>query len=88
MAATAPGQVVSVDQLVIPTPGFIRNHHGVSMTQSYIRATLFVYHFSDFTYIHLMDKLYGESTVEEKHIFKRIYKSHSVTMNNYHSETD
>ena len=58
------------------------------MTQRYIRATLFVYHFFEFTYIQLMEKLYGESTVEAKHIFERICKSHSVTVNIYYSETN
>ena len=43
----APGQFVSVDQLVIPTPGFIPTHRGRPMTQSYVDETVFFDHFSD-----------------------------------------
>ena len=78
--ATAPNQVVCVDQLVIPTPGFIPTHQGKPMTHRYVGATIFVDHFSDFTYIHLMKKLDGESTVKGKHTFERVCKSHSVTV--------
>ena len=56
---TVPGQVVSIDQLVRPTPGFIPTHRGIPKTHSYVVVTVFVYHFSEFTYIHLMEKLDG-----------------------------
>ena len=32
-----------------------------------------------------MEKLDWESTVKAKHNFERVYKSHSVTVQNYHS---
>ena len=70
MTATARGQVVSVDNLVSPISGFIPTHRGRSTTNRYVSATLFVHHFYDFIYIHLMDKLGGESTVEAKHTFE------------------
>jgi hypothetical protein len=49
--ATCPDQVVSVDQLVSPTPGFVPTHRGRPTTQRYIGATVFVDHFSDYTYV-------------------------------------
>ena len=52
--ATRPGQVVSVDQLIVPTPGFIPTHRRTPTTKRYSGATVFVDHFSDFTYFHLM----------------------------------
>jgi hypothetical protein len=52
--ATAPGQVVSVDQLVSPTMGFVPTHCGIPITKRYTGATIFVDHFSDFTYTHLI----------------------------------
>ena len=52
--ATAPGQVVSVDQIVIPTPGFIPNHRGRPMAQRYVDETIFVDNFSDFIHFHLI----------------------------------
>ena len=56
---TAPGQVVSIDQLVRTTPGFIPNHRGIPTAHLYVGATVFVDHFSNFTYIHLMEKIDG-----------------------------
>ena len=70
--ATDPDKIVSVDQLVIPTPGFIPNNRGIPTTQSYFSATVSIDHFYDFTYIHLMEKLDEKSTVEEKYIFERV----------------
>ena len=71
---TATGRVVSVDQLVSPTPGFIPTRRGRPWAHRYVGARVFVDHFSDFAYIHLMDKLDGESTVEAKHTFESICK--------------
>ena len=43
--ATAPGQVVSMDQLISPTPGFVPVHRGTPTKQRYVGATVFVDHF-------------------------------------------
>ena len=66
-------------------PGFILTHKGRPTTQCYVGTTFFFDRFSYFTYIHLMDKLGGESTIKAKHTFERICKSHSVTVQHYHS---
>lgn len=84
--ATRPGEVVSMDQLVSPTSGFVPTHRGNPTVQRYIGATVFVDHYSDFTYVHLMTKLNAETTVEAKNAFERIAKSHGVTVNHYHSD--
>jgi hypothetical protein len=84
--ATAPGQVVSVDQLVSPTPGFVPTHRGRPTTKRYIGATVFANHFSDFTYVHLMTKMDAESTVEAKLAFERTSSSYRVTISHYHSD--
>ena len=55
----AKGQVVSVYQISRPTPFFIPTLRGRPATQNYVGATVFIDHFSDFTYIHLMEKLDG-----------------------------
>lgn len=84
--ATAPGQVVSVDQLVSPTAGFVPTHRGKPTTQRYIGATVFVDHFSDFTYVHLMTKMDGDATVEAKLAFERVLNSHGVRVQHYHAD--
>ena len=69
---TVPGQVVSVDRLVIPTPGFVPTHRGTPTIKRYIGATVFVDHFSNFTYAHLMTEMNAEATVEAKLAFERV----------------
>lgn len=75
-----------MDQLVSPTSGFVPTHRGIPTTKRYIGATVFVDHFSDFTYVHLMTKMDAESTVEAKHAFERLAESHGVRIRHYHSD--
>ena len=49
-----PGQVVSVDQLISPTPGSVHTQHSNSIRTTYIGANIFVDHASDSIYVHLM----------------------------------
>ena len=86
--ATAPGQIISIDQLVSRTPGFVPTHRGIPTTKRYCGATIFVDHFSDFTYTHLMSgtSMNAEETVEAKLAFERIASSHGVTIQGYHAD--
>jgi hypothetical protein len=84
--ATSPGQVVSIDQLISPTEGFVPTHRGTPTTLRYQGATVFVDHFSDFTYVHLIYKMDGESTVEAKLAFERVASSHGVNVLHYHAD--
>jgi hypothetical protein len=86
MTATRPGEVVSMDQLESPTSGFVPTHRGIPTTKRYIGATIFVDHYFDFTYVHLMTKMNAETTVEAKNAFEQIAKSHGVTIEHYHSD--
>ena len=84
--ATAPGQCVSVDQLISPTSGFVPTHRGKPTLQRYKGATIFVDHFSDFTYVHLMTDMNGESTVLAKQAFERLSRSYDVNILHYHCD--
>ena len=84
--ATASGQVVSIDQLVSPAKGFVPTHRGTPTTKHYIGATIFVDHFSDFTYAHLMTEMNAESTVEAKLAFERVCQAHGVNVHHYHAD--
>ena len=55
--ATAPGQVVSVDQMVSTHPGFIAQITGRLTKRRYTAATVFVDHYSRLKYVHLMESL-------------------------------
>ena len=84
--AKAPGDVVSIDQLVSPTPGFVPLHRGKPTNKRYVGATVYVDHFSDFTYVHLMDTLDAETTVESKNAFERISAAYNVKIRHYHAD--
>ncbi|CAJ1943881.1 unnamed protein product, partial [Cylindrotheca closterium] len=84
--ATHPGQVISVDQLASPTPGFVPTHRGTPTTMRYTGATVFVDHFSDFTYIHLMTEMNAETTVLAKLAFERECATHGVPVRHYHAD--
>ena len=84
--AIKPGQVISIDQLISPTPGFVPTHRGRPTTARYVGATVFVDHYSDFTYVHLMTKMDAESTIEAKLAFERTLGSHGVKALHYHAD--
>ncbi|MEM7283838.1 MAG: reverse transcriptase domain-containing protein, partial [Pseudomonadota bacterium] len=84
--ATKPGQVISVDQLVSPTAGFVPTHRDKPTRTRYTGATVFVDHFSDFTYVHLMTKMNADTTVKAKSAFERLASSHGVHISHYHAD--
>ena len=84
--ATVPGQVVSVDQLVSLTQGFVTTHRGTTTTKRYTGATVFVDHFSNFTHAHLMTEMNAETTVEAKLAFERVCNAHGVLVVHYHTD--
>ena len=73
-----PGTVVSIDQLVSPTPGFVPIHRGKSTNKRYIGSTIFVDHFSDLTYCHLMTETNAARTVLAELAFEKFTDSHGV----------
>lgn len=75
--------MVSIDQLVSPTPGFIPIHRGKPTLSRY---TVFVDHFSDYTYVQLMTEMDGPATIEAKAAFERVMASHGVTVRHYHAD--
>ena len=78
--------MVSVDQLISTVPGFVPTHRGKPTLKRYVGATVFVDHFADFTYVHLMTELNAESTVEAKQAFERLSRSYNVKIKHYHAD--
>jgi hypothetical protein len=66
---TRPGQVVSVDQLVSPTPGLIAQMTGFPTTKRYRYATVYVDQFSRLGFIYLQKTASMEETVERNKAF-------------------
>ena len=67
--ATKPGQCVSVDQLESRLPGFIAQLKSKLTNKRYNTATIFIYHFSDLSYVHLQQSTSSVETLEAKRAF-------------------
>jgi hypothetical protein len=83
---TAPGQVVSIDQLVSTTPGLIGQLRGIPTKKRYTAATVFVDQYSRLSYIHLQKSTSAADTIEAKQAFERYAKAHGVTIGHYHGD--
>ncbi|KAI2496051.1 hypothetical protein MHU86_18472 [Fragilaria crotonensis] len=81
-----PGQIVSVDQLVSPTPGLIAQMTGFLTTKRYKYATVYVDQFSRMGYVYLQKTASAEETVDGKKAFERYAKRHGITVENYHAD--
>ena len=83
---TKPGECVSVDQTESRTPEFLGMMRGFLKKQYYICATVFVDHYSDFTYTHLQCFTSMIDTLEAKNTFEAVLRKHGITVLHYHAE--
>jgi hypothetical protein len=67
----APGQVVSVDQLVSPSPGLIAQMVGFITKDRYRYATVYVDQASGLGYVHLQKTSTASETLEGKRAFEK-----------------
>jgi GAG-pre-integrase domain len=72
--------MVSVDQLQSNTPGLIGHMKGIPTRKRYTIATIFIEHYSDFTYVHLQESSTSEESSAAKLAFERIASSYGVTI--------
>ena len=84
--AEGPGDVVSVDQLVSPTPGLIAQMTGKLTRKRYKYATVFVDQFSGLSYVHLQQSADAEETVSAKVSFEQFARQHGVKIKAYHCD--
>ena len=83
---TKPGQVVAVDQLKSPTPGFVAQLTGALTTDRYNYATVFVDAFSNWGYVHLQKTQSGNETLDAKRAFERLCERNGVRVMHYHAD--
>lgn len=83
---TKVGQVVSVDQLISPTPGLIAQMLGLPTTLRYTCATIYVDHYSDCTYLHLQHSQDAEQTLKGKIAFESMAATHGIKIKHYHAD--
>jgi len=81
-----PGEVVSVDQMVSPTPGLVAQLTGILTTKRYRYATVFVDQASRLSYVYLQKTATAEETIEAKKAFERYAAERNVKIHAYHAD--
>ena len=85
--ATSPGQCVSIDQVESTTPGLIAQLKGKPTRQRYRYATIFVDHYSRFTFVYLQKTITSVETVDAKKAFEAYARSLGVyPVSHYHAD--
>ena len=83
---TSPGEVVSVDQMVSPTPGLVAQMSGTLTIERYKCATIFIDHATDLSFVFLQKTASAEETVEAKAAFERYAQEQGVSIMHYHGD--
>jgi len=83
---SSPGECVSVDQSESRTPGFIGVLKGFLTKKRYTYSTIFVDHYSGYTYVHLQTSTNSEETVKAKDAFENILGAMNVQVKHYHAD--
>ena len=81
-----PGKVVSVDQMVSPTPGLVAQITGKITNKRYKYATIFVDQASHYGYVYLQKTATAEETIEGKEAFEALLRTYGVEVKAYHAD--
>ena len=80
------GDVVSVDQLILPIPGLVAQTKGSLTKGCYTVATIFVDNATSFGYVHLQYTSSGAETLEAKQEFECQAASYGIRIKHYHAD--
>ena len=83
---TEPGQVVYVDMLNSPTPGFIAQSTGFLTTKRYNYACIYVDGYSGLGYVHLQKTADADEAIVGKVGFERFCAERGVRVTHYHAD--
>ena len=83
---TRPGECISVDQLISPTPGIIAQMTGRLTTKRYTCATVYVDQYSSMSYVHLQKSTDAEETIGGKRSFESYARQHGIKIERYHAD--
>ncbi len=81
-----PGECVSVDQLVSPTPGLIAQMSGFLTMKRYRYATVYVDQASRLSFVWLQKTATAEETLEGKTAFEQYAKDRGIIVQAYHAD--
>jgi hypothetical protein len=83
---TFAGQCVSVDHIKSPVHGFVGQMKGILTNKRYKVATVFVDHFSNYSFVHLQSTANAAETLEAKQEFERHAQTYNVTIRQHHAD--
>ena len=83
---TKPGQVVYVDLLRSPTPGFIAQTTGILTIKRYNYACIYVDGYSGLGYVNLQKSSDADETITGKNAFERFCGDRGVRVEHYHAD--
>eukprot|EP00957_Ditylum_brightwellii_P170766 12997714-Ditylum_brightwellii.AAC.1 len=81
-----PNAGTSTDQLVSSQPGLVAQASGRLTNLCVVGATIYIDHFTDWVYVHLMHSLSDKETLKSKQAYECKADSHSVYVKQYHSD--
>ena len=81
-----PGSGTSADHLVSKQPGLIPQSTGILTYERFWGSVIFVDHFSDLIYSHLIRGTSSQDTLDAKHGYERMAKSYGVVVKSYHAD--
>ncbi|KAL7562425.1 hypothetical protein ACA910_020567 [Epithemia clementina (nom. ined.)] len=80
------GQVVSVDQLVSPTPGLIAQMTGFITKQRYQYATVYIDQATSLGFVYLQKTASADETLQGKRIFEWYAQNQGITIQAFHAD--
>ncbi len=81
-----PGGGVSADQIISSQPGLVPQSSGKLTNKRITSVTVFVDHYSDFSYVVLMTECSGKETLRAKQEFEAYAASNGVRISHYHAD--
>ena len=82
----SPGEVVSVDQMISPTPGLVAQMTGMITTKRYTCATVYVDHSSGYSFIWIQKSTSVDDTLEGKRAFEEHARNSGIKIQHYHAD--
>ena len=81
-----PGAGTSCDHIISHDPGLIPQSIGIMTHERFWGSVLYVDHYSDFMYNHLITGTTSLATLESKLAYERVAAAHGVTIKAYHAD--
>ena len=83
---TKPGDGTSCDHIISGQPGLMPQALGKLTHERFWASPLYVDHFSDYIYNHLITGTTSQETLDSKIAYERIAKTYGVNIKTYHAD--